>query len=127
MVRQISRVHRGSRQLPALSPAPATVPQPSGPPLILPTLLNLSSPGWGDVKAAPRTGYPSTREALLKISVSFFFFFLNNEAKIKILYFHYSLFSQPAEQKHKALLLLPLAPWTCLFSPAEFKLKKSEN
>lgn len=93
MARQLSHMHCGSRQLPALSPAPATV-------------LSLSSPGWGDMKAAPCTGYPSTREALLKTSVGFF---LNNEAKIKILYFHYSLFSQPTEQKHKALLLLPLA------------------
>lgn len=74
MVRQISRVRRGSRQLPALSPAPATVPQPSGPSLVPPAPLSLSSPGWGDVKAAPRIGYPSTREALLKISVFFFFF-----------------------------------------------------
>lgn len=77
-------------------------------------LLSLWCPGWGHMKAAPHTG-SSMRKALLKISVLFFFF--NNEAKIKILYFHYSLFSQPTEQKHKALLLLPLAPWPCLFLP----------
>lgn len=40
-----------------------------------PALLSVLSPGWGDMKAAHCTDYPSTREALLKISVLFFFFF----------------------------------------------------
>lgn len=79
-----------------------------------PAPLSPSSPQCGEKKAAPLLS--STREALSRISV-LFFFFLNNEAKIKILYFHYYPFSQPAEQKHKALLLLPLAPQPCLFLP----------
>lgn len=70
---------------------------------------------WGKEGCSP-TGYPLPGRPYQGF-LSFFFFFFNNEAKIKILYFHYYPFSQPAEQKHKALLLLPLAPQPCLFLP----------
>lgn len=93
-----------STELPALSPS--LIPRPPEP--VLPTTQ-------GKQGCSP-TGCPLPGR-FYQGFLSFFFFFFNNEAKIKILYFHYYPFSQPAEQKHKALLLLPLAPQPCLFLP----------
>lgn len=111
IVCQLSLVCCGSMELPALSSVPATMlratPYPPAP-------LSLSSPQPGEKKAAPPQAI-LYQGGLIKDFCPFFFF--NNEAKIKILYFHYYPFSQPAEQKHKALLLLPLAPQLCLFLP----------
>lgn len=102
MVCQLSLECCGSVELPALSPVPAMMLRATPCP---PAPLSLSSPQGDRLTGRPYQGFLS------------FFFFFNNEAKIKILYFHYYPFSQPAEQKHKALLLLPLAPQPCLFLP----------